>query len=120
MLTQSSPQLLEAAAIVGALMPTVVAVINQSRWPRWGRSLAAVLLCAVAGTLTAAVSGEFAGRTLAESVSVVVAAALATYHLWWHRSGITTAIEDATSRPVAARSTAARMPARPTTQPSER
>ena len=115
---QASPQLLEAAAIVGALMPMLVATINQPRWPKWGRALAAVLVSAAVGTLTAATSGELTGRTLAETITVVIAATLATYHLWWRRSGITTAIEVATSRAPA--ESTRRLPKPPSSTVSER
>ena len=89
--------LVQWSALVGALLPTVVALINQPRWPSWARAIMTALTCAAAGAVTAAAAGEFTGRTWLESAGVVFAAALATYHAWWKPSGVTGAIEKATA-----------------------
>jgi len=89
--------LVELSALIGALLPTVVAVVNQPRWPAWARAIATVLVCVAAGAASAAAAGELTGKTWLEAAGVVFAAALTTYHAWWKPSGITNAIEDATS-----------------------
>ena len=73
--------LIEISAMVGAIMPTIIAVINQPRWPSWGRALATLLLCVAAGAATAAAAGQFTGRSLAESVTVVIGAEHSAPHL---------------------------------------
>lgn len=89
--------LVELSALVGALLPTVVAVVNQPRWPAWGRALATALVCVVAGFVAALSAGDLTGKTWLESAGVVFAAALVAYHAYWKPSGITTAIEQKTA-----------------------
>jgi len=89
--------LVELSALIGAFLPTLVAIVNQPRWPSWARAAATVLLCIAVGAVTAAASGELTGKRWFESAGIVFAAALATYHAWWRPSGITTAIERATA-----------------------
>lgn len=91
--------LLQLSALVGLLLPTVVAVVNQPRWPSWGRALATVIVCLVAGAVAAAATGGLTGKTWAEAAGVVFAAALGVYHAWWKPSGIIDAIERATALP---------------------
>lgn len=89
--------LVEWSALVGSLMPSVVAVINQPSWPSWLRAVATAVVCIVAGVLTAASTGGLSGASLTQAIGVVFGAALATYHAWWKRSGITDAIEKHTA-----------------------
>jgi len=88
--------------LIGAGMPTVIAVINQPSWPAWARAVATLLVCAVVGGITAAVQGDLTGKRWTEAAALIFAAALGTYHAWWKRSGITDAIEKATVLPTKA------------------
>jgi len=89
--------LAEWSALVGALMPALIAVVNQPHWPPWARAVMTVLSCIVAGGITAAVEGRFTGVGLVESVGVVLVAALAAYRWWWKPSGIADTIETRTT-----------------------
>jgi VIT1/CCC1 family predicted Fe2+/Mn2+ transporter len=89
--------LIELSALVGVFLPTLVAIVNQPRWPSWVRAVATAAVCIVAGGVTAAASGELTGKRWFEAAVVVFGAALATYHAWWKPSGITNAIEKATA-----------------------
>lgn len=85
------------SALVGALLPPVVAAINQPRWPGSWRLVMTVVCCLIAAGVTCWVAGALAGRTYASSVLVVLTATLATYHWAWRPSTIAPAIESATS-----------------------
>jgi hypothetical protein len=89
--------LVELSALVGTLMPMLVAVINQPKWPSWLRAVATAGLCIVAGGITAAASDGLTGKTWLQGAGIVFAAALAAYHAWWKPSGIAPAIEKATA-----------------------
>lgn len=83
--------------LIGPFLPPLIAVINQPQWPRWGRSLATVGVCAVVGTITAAAGGDLLGLSWPAAVLACASAAITSYHAWWKRSDITVAVERATS-----------------------
>lgn len=89
--------LVELSAVIGSLLPMAVAVVNQPRWPAWGRAAATAVLCVVAGGVSAAAAGELTGKSWLQAAGVVFAAALLTYHAWWKPSGITSTIEQKTA-----------------------
>lgn len=86
------------SALVGALMPLAIALINQSHWSKAWRGIMAVGLCVIAAAVTCWLRGELNGSNYARSVLVVLTAALTTYHVWWKPSTIAPAIEAATSK----------------------
>lgn len=85
------------AGMVGTVLPVAVSVINQPQWPKWARSVATLLVCLVAGTITAAAAGQLTGAGWPVAVIACATSALTTYHMWWKGSGVTTAVENATS-----------------------
>jgi VIT1/CCC1 family predicted Fe2+/Mn2+ transporter len=84
------------SALVGALLPALVAFVNREHWPAWAKGLTAVASSVVAGGVTAWLSDGFTGKTWLQSALIVVGAALASYRLWWHPTGVAPAIERAT------------------------
>ena len=85
------------SALVGVLLPPLVAVVNQPRWPSWARALVAVVSSVAAGGMTAWVAGDLAGMSGLRAVLVVVAATLAAYRAWWQPSGIAPWLEHLTA-----------------------
>lgn len=95
------------AAIVGALMPALIAVVVRSSWPSWLKGVAAVGSSTVVGTVAAWIAGDLTTpEGWAQKVLIVIAAAQAAYKLWWQPTGIGPAIERATQpgAPVATKS----------------
>jgi hypothetical protein len=84
------------SAIVGALLPALVATINRSRWPAWAKGLVMLGSSVAVGAATAALTGDLTGKTWAQSALIVGGAATAAYRLWWHPTGIGSMIERAT------------------------
>jgi hypothetical protein len=85
------------SALVGFLLPPVVAVANRPTWPSWARAGVTVAGCVLAALGTAWLNGTFDGGDLTRSALVVGFAAFGTYRAFWHPSGIAPAIEKATS-----------------------
>jgi hypothetical protein len=85
------------AAILGAVMPMVIAFINQARWPSWVKAIMAAGLSLLAGFLATYFKGDMFGRNWAHTALVVVSAAIVSYHTWWKPSGIAPTIEAHTS-----------------------
>lgn len=86
------------SAIIGFLLPPLIAVVVQSRWPNWVRGLVAGAACLVCGAVTAALAGQFTGYTPARCVLIVLIMAIGFYRMFWHPSGIAPRIEQATNR----------------------
>jgi hypothetical protein len=84
--------------VVGALLPVLVAVVQQARWPDWLRAVVTAVSCLVAGAVTAWLAGDMTGKTFVSSVLTVLVTALATYQGFWKRTGVAPAVERVTSR----------------------
>ena len=85
-------------ALIGPFLPPLIAVVNQPKWPTWGKSLAMLTVCAITGTMTTALNGDLLGLDLPAAVLACAAGAVSSYHVWWKpKSGITDAVEHATS-----------------------
>lgn len=87
------------AAIVGFLMPPVVAALVQSAWASWARALFAFGVCTVGGGVTAALTGQMEGVSPARAVLVTLFSALTFYRVFWHPSKIAPMIEKKTNLP---------------------
>lgn len=83
--------------LVGALLPALIAVIQQPQWSCRLRAVVTVVACLVAGGGTAGLDGQLTGRSVVTSVLTVLVTALATYHGFWKPSGIAAAVEGLTS-----------------------
>jgi ABC-type uncharacterized transport system permease subunit len=87
--------------IVGALLPPLIALVQQPTFPPWVRSLIAVVASGVAGFVTVWVAGELTGRSVVTGVLITLVAAVSTYESVWRKIGVTGTVETATSpRPV--------------------
>lgn len=83
------------AAVVGFVLPAVIAVVNRAEWKAWLKALVALGTSVLAGTVTALLSGDFTGSTWLQAIGIAFAASAASYKLWWKSSGISDKIEQA-------------------------
>lgn len=86
------------SALVGALMPPLIAIVNQSHWSKAWRGIISVASCVVAAAVTCWLRGDLSAGNYAHSVLVILTAALGSYHVFWRPSSIAPAIEVATSK----------------------
>ncbi len=87
------------SALIGLGLPYVVALVNRAHWPTWGKSLTAIGLSAVVGSLTAWASGDLSGLSIPAAIVACYAASQVAYGTVLKASA--TAIEAATTKPVA-------------------
>lgn len=85
------------AIIVGFLTPPVLSIIQQPTWATHVRAVLTFIWCAVAGAGTAYFTGAFNGRSVITCILLVLVSAIATYKGLWKATGISPAIESATS-----------------------
>ncbi len=85
------------AAIVGFLLPPVLALIIQTGWSKQLQAVLAFAACAVAGAGTAYFQGDLTGKRFVEAGLVVLVTALATYQGFWKPTRIAPAIETKTN-----------------------
>lgn len=83
--------------IIGFVLPPVLAIVQQSKWPDATRASAAFVACAVAGAGVAYFQGDLTGRRWVEAALVVFVAAISTYQSFWKPTGIAPAIESRTN-----------------------
>jgi VIT1/CCC1 family predicted Fe2+/Mn2+ transporter len=85
------------SALVGTLLPLLVAFVNRSTWSSGAKAVVAVISSAIAGTVTAWLNGELSGRDVVTAILIVATATVASYHGLWKPTTIAPAIEEATS-----------------------
>lgn len=85
------------SALVGFLVPILVAVIQQPRFSRPVRTVIGIVMAVAAAVVTAAVEGKLTWNTWATSVIFVVASAFTTYRNVWVPIGAADWIEAKTS-----------------------
>jgi len=86
------------SALVGAVLPPGIAIINQSHWSRAWRFIVTILCGLVAAAVTCWLMGLLDGHDYFHSALVVLFATLVAYHTGWKPSTIASAIEAATSK----------------------
>lgn len=84
-------------AVIGALLPLVIALVNQAHWPAQAKGLVALAACVVAATVTEYVQGHVNLTDWRTAVVVVTGAALVSYRALWKSSGIADWLERLTS-----------------------
>lgn len=83
---------------MGALvLPPVIAVINQRRWPPQLRGVVAFAVCALYSLVILIIRGPVDFHDWRGTLLLVAGAAFAAHALFWRPSGITPTIEAATS-----------------------
>lgn len=85
------------STIVGFFAPPVIAIVQQAKWSNRVRAAVTFALAALAGAGTAYFQGDLTGRRFVESGLIILVAGIATFQGFWKPTGITPAIENATS-----------------------
>lgn len=85
------------ALALSILTPLLTAVIQRPTWSRTRRQVVAAAISVVVGAATAFASGDLTGQTLLVSIGIVLVGAEATYQKLWAASGVSEAVELATS-----------------------
>jgi VIT1/CCC1 family predicted Fe2+/Mn2+ transporter len=85
------------SAVVGAVLPLLIAVVVRSHWTSQLKGAVTVASCLLVGGVTALVSGYLDGISIMRSVLVVLFSTVLTYATLWYPSGIAPAIEEATT-----------------------
>jgi hypothetical protein len=83
--------------IAAVVLPPVIAMINQRRWPAPAKGLTALAACLLYALAAVWLRGPVDFADWRNVALTVVGSALAAYKLWWQPSGIAPAIEKATS-----------------------
>lgn len=84
-------------ALIGVVLPLLIAVLNQPRWTPQQRQLLAVGVSTVAGVGTVIASGNFDLQNWLVTIAAVIGAAQAAYAVLWKPTNIAPTIETKTS-----------------------
>jgi hypothetical protein len=84
-------------ALIGMVMPGLIALLNQRHWDARVKGLVALVSCVVVATLVELFRGDVNWADWRGTVVVVTSSALVTYHVWWKPSTIAPTVEAATS-----------------------
>jgi len=95
------------AALVGAILPAIVAWVIRSTWSAETKGAVAVVTAVLAGAGTAFVSGQWSGEDVLRSVLIVAFLSQIAYQTFWKPSGIGNRIEQRDRRNEPPRSIAA-------------
>ncbi len=83
--------------LVGFLLPPAIALIQRKSWSDGIRALVAFAACVVAALGTCYFNGSLDGKSLVSAILTVVVTAIATYKGFWHKTGVSDAIERLTN-----------------------
>jgi hypothetical protein len=83
--------------LAAVVLPPLVAIINQRRWPAPVKGLVALAACLLYALLAVWLRGEIHFAQWRDVALTVAGSAFAAYRLWWQPSQIAPAIEAATS-----------------------
>lgn len=85
------------ALIVGFFLPLVVAVVVQTSWPSWLKSVTLFVASTVVAFVTVYLTGDLDGRTWLSATLVILVTAIAVYNGIWKPTKVAPAIESATN-----------------------
>lgn len=71
------------SVIIGFLAPLVLNFIVSATWPAWAKSLAAFAFSAVAGVLTAIVTGALDGLSIVSTILLILVISITAYQNFW-------------------------------------
>jgi hypothetical protein len=84
-------------ALIGALLPFLIAIVQQPRWSSGFRQIIAVVVSVIAGVGTVLVSGNFDVQNWLVTLVAVIGAAQAAYALVWRPTNVAPTIEAKTA-----------------------
>lgn len=85
----------ELIAIIGALLPLLISVINSVSWSKATRALAGFVVCFLVAGVTSLFNGSLSPTDFVGDLSIVYAAAMVSYHGFFGPVGITNTLEKA-------------------------
>src|SRR6478735_2494661 len=71
------------ALIIGFLAPLVLNLIVNATWPKWAKSLVAFAFAAVAGIVTAWITGAFEGLSIVSTILLILVVSITSYQNFW-------------------------------------
>ncbi len=71
------------SVIIGFLAPLVLNFIVSATWPAWAKSLAAFVFAAVAGVLTAWITGALSGLSILSTILLILVISITSYQNFW-------------------------------------
>lgn len=85
--------------LVGALLPPLVAVVQQPRWPNWFRAVVGVIASIIAGAITTYLVFEDAlwEQGMLHAILLVGVASWASYRNFWQPTNVAPTIEAKTT-----------------------
>ena len=83
--------------IVGIVMPLIITIIKQAGLERWVNFAITIIVCAIAGGLTAWACGRLDPANVLGSIAAVFAASQAVYAAYWKGSDIEAEVNEKTS-----------------------
>lgn len=89
--------LAQIAALVGIILPLIVAIVQQKKWTPIVRTVVGVSCIIVASVITAWAQGKLNWHDWATTVTTIFLMAQVSYHTVWKKTGIPIKIETATS-----------------------
>lgn len=90
-------QLAQISALVGAILPLVVAIVQHHKLPVWARTVIGIVASIAASLITPAVQSQLNWHTWATSLIFVAGAVYTTYAHVWVPIGAVPWIEQKTS-----------------------
>lgn len=94
--TEFAGNLMLLSALLGAVMPALIAVILRRDWTSETKGIAALLICLVAAAALAAAMGQLNPTDYARSALIVFTLCQILYQTYWKPTDIAPAIERAT------------------------
>ncbi len=85
------------AVVSGFLMPLVIACIQQPHWKTEFKTAIGFLACVVCAVIQLSIEGKLDTRNFFPTVVLVLTVSVGTFHHFWEKLGITSAIEKGTS-----------------------
>lgn len=87
------------ALLVGVLLPNLVAIIQQPKWPNWFRAVVGVVSSVVAGGITTwlTAGSQLWDQGMVHAILLVGVSSWAAYRNFWKPTEIAPTIEEATS-----------------------
>lgn len=84
--------------VVGFVLPMLIAVLQQPRFSKQSRAIITAVVCALGGAGTAYFNEDFQAGDVVGSILIVAVATITFYKGFFQPTGVSGAIESATSK----------------------
>jgi hypothetical protein len=92
-----SSGLAQLSALVGSLLPLLIAIIQRAHWRQGFRTVVGLACIAAASTIIVWSKGQLNAHDWVTSAITVFTLCQVTYHTVWKQTGVTKAIETITT-----------------------